>query len=92
MLVVRGRTEGRRGKRERAQSRRRSLRRARRLTRTPQLPLLNAALTGAIILVTADLAARTALPPLEIPVGALTALVGGPYLLWLLAQDRTLRS
>lgn len=65
---------------------------ARRLTRTPQLPLLNAALTGAIILVTADLAARTALPPLEIPVGALTALVGGPYLLWLLAQDRTLRS
>ncbi|MEV6173217.1 iron ABC transporter permease [Streptomyces sp. NPDC051954] len=59
---------------------------ARRLTRTPQLPLFNAALTGAVILVTADLAARTLLPPLEIPVGALTSLVGGPYLLWLLGR------
>nr|WP_206328055.1 iron ABC transporter permease [Streptomyces sp. S3(2020)] len=65
---------------------------ARRLTRTPQLPLLNAALTGAVVLVAADLAARTLLPPLEIPVGALTALVGGPYLLWLLGRrTRTAR-
>lgn len=60
---------------------------ARRLTRTPQLPLLNAALTGAVVLVGADLAARTLVPPLEIPVGALTALVGGPYLLWLLGRE-----
>ncbi|MER5937556.1 iron ABC transporter permease [Streptomyces sp. NPDC001928] len=59
---------------------------ARRLTRTPQLPLLNAALTGGVVLVAADLTARTLLPPLEIPVGALTALVGGPYLLWLLGR------
>ncbi|GAA3869182.1 iron chelate uptake ABC transporter family permease subunit [Streptomyces lacrimifluminis] len=58
---------------------------ARRLTRAPQLPLLGSALTGAVVLVGADLVARTLLPPLEIPVGALTALVGGPYLLWLLA-------
>ncbi|WP_329271663.1 FecCD family ABC transporter permease [Streptomyces sp. NBC_01451] len=58
---------------------------ARRLTRTPQLPLLGSALTGAVVLVGADLVSRTLLPPLEIPVGALTALVGGPYLLWLLA-------
>ncbi|MEU9332292.1 iron ABC transporter permease [Streptomyces sp. NPDC048290] len=62
---------------------------ARRLTRTPQLPLLGSALTGAVVLVAADLAARTALPPLEIPVGALTALVGGPYLLWLLGRRTT---
>ncbi|MDH6217288.1 iron complex transport system permease protein [Streptomyces pseudovenezuelae] len=62
---------------------------ARRLTRTPQLPLLNAALTGAVILVGADLVARTLLPPLEIPVGALTSLVGGPYLLWLLGRRTT---
>ncbi|WP_438271651.1 FecCD family ABC transporter permease [Streptomyces phaeochromogenes] len=58
---------------------------ARRLTHTPQLPLAASALTGSVILVAADLAARTLMPPLEIPVGALTALVGGPYLLWLLA-------
>ncbi|MFJ5261227.1 FecCD family ABC transporter permease [Streptomyces sp. NPDC088387] len=62
---------------------------ARRLTRTPQLPLLSSALTGAVILVAADLAARTLLPPLEIPVGALTSLVGGPYLLWLLGRRTT---
>ncbi|WP_369189904.1 FecCD family ABC transporter permease [Streptomyces sp. R08] len=61
---------------------------ARRLTRTPQLPLLCSALTGSVILVTADLAARTVLPPLEVPVGALTSLVGGPYLLWLLGRNR----
>lgn len=61
---------------------------AKRLTRTPQLPLLGSALTGAVVLVGADLAARTLMPPLEIPVGALTALVGGPYLLWLLAAPR----
>ncbi|MYV52406.1 iron ABC transporter permease [Streptomyces sp. SID3212] len=59
---------------------------ARRLTRTPQLPLLGSALTGAVMVVAADLAARTVMPPLEIPVGALTALVGGPYLLWLLGR------
>jgi iron complex transport system permease protein len=64
---------------------------ARRLTRTPQLPLLNAALTGAVVLVAADLAARTLLPPLEIPIGALTSLVGGPYLLWLLGRRTATR-
>lgn len=58
---------------------------SRRLTHTPQLPLAASALTGAVVLVTADLVARTLMPPLEIPVGALTALVGGPYLPWLLA-------
>ncbi|MEU1403314.1 iron chelate uptake ABC transporter family permease subunit [Streptomyces sp. NPDC005728] len=35
----------------------------------------------------ADLAARTLLPPLEVPVGAVTALVGGPCLLWLLGRS-----
>lgn len=59
---------------------------ARRLTRTPQLPLAASALTGALIVVGADLVARTLVPPLEIPVGALTSLVGGPYLLWLLGR------
>ncbi|AZS89864.1 iron ABC transporter permease [Streptomyces griseoviridis] len=59
---------------------------ARRLTRTPQLPLVSSALTGAVVLVGADLAARTLVPPLEVPVGALTSLVGGPYLLWLLGR------
>ncbi|XDQ26350.1 FecCD family ABC transporter permease [Streptomyces sp. R21] len=59
---------------------------ARRLSRSPQLPLVSSALTGAVVVVGADLVARTLVPPLEIPVGALTSLVGGPYLLWLLGR------
>lgn len=46
------------------------------------LPL--AALGGAVLVVVADLAARTALAPVELPVGALLALVGGPYFLFVL--------
>ncbi|MFI9174173.1 FecCD family ABC transporter permease [Streptomyces lincolnensis] len=64
---------------------------ARRVTRTPQLPLLCSALTGSVVLVAADLVARILLPPLEIPVGALTSLVGGPYLLWLLGRRTAVR-
>ncbi len=40
----------------------------------------SAGLMGAILLVLADTLARSALPPTEIPVGVLTALVGGPFL------------
>jgi len=46
------------------------------------LPL--SALGGALLVVVADTASRTALAPLELPVGALMALVGGPYFLGLL--------
>jgi iron complex transport system permease protein len=46
-----------------------------------------AALLGAGFLTLADALARTALAPLELPVGALTALVGGPVFLALLRRD-----
>jgi len=42
------------------------------------------ALGGAALVVVADLVARTVLAPLELPVGALLSLVGGPYFLYLL--------
>ena len=42
------------------------------------------ALAGAIFLVLADALARTVYIPLEIPVGAVTALVGSPYFVYLL--------
>ncbi|HYH27663.1 MAG TPA: iron ABC transporter permease [Actinomycetota bacterium] len=45
-------------------------------------------LGGAIFMVLADLAARTVLAPQEIPVGALTALLGGPFFLYLLRRER----
>ena len=47
-----------------------------------------AALVGAAFLVMADLLARAILPPTEIPVGILTAFVGGPFFLWLLRRER----
>lgn len=45
-----------------------------------------AALLGAAFLISADLAARTLMSPEEIPVGILTALVGGPFFLWLMRR------
>ncbi len=65
---------------------------ARRLTRTAHIPLLCSALTGALIVVVADLLARRLLAPLELPVGVFTALVGAPYLMWLIASTRSSRS
>lgn len=46
------------------------------------------ALAGAALLILADLVARTALSPAEIPVGILTALIGGPFFLALLMRLR----
>ncbi len=45
-------------------------------------------LGGACFMVLADLAARTVASPAEIPVGAVTALVGGPFFLFLLRRER----
>ena len=46
------------------------------------------ALLGAALLVLADLLARTLFSPAELPVGVVTAAVGGPVFLWLLVRDR----
>ncbi len=43
---------------------------------------------GAVFMVLADLAARTAISPEEIPVGAVTAVLGGPFFLYLLRRER----
>lgn len=45
-------------------------------------------LLGALLLVVADLVARTALAPAELPIGIVTALVGGPFFLALLVRSR----
>jgi iron complex transport system permease protein len=42
---------------------------------------------GAAFLVACDLISRTALAPLELPVGIVTALIGGPFFLWLLIRQ-----
>ncbi len=50
------------------------------------LPL--SALAGAGSMILADLAARTVLSPVELPVGVVTAFVGGPFFLFLLQQRK----
>jgi len=51
-----------------------------------RLVLPAAALFGATFLVGCDLIARTILAPVELPVGIITALIGGPFFLWLLIR------
>ena len=51
-----------------------------------RLVLPASALFGAAFLVVCDLAARTLLAPFEIPVGVITAMLGGPFFLWLLVR------
>jgi iron complex transport system permease protein len=47
------------------------------------------ALGGAVVVVTADLIARTAIDYQELPLGVLTAVVGGPAFFWLLRRTRS---
>jgi iron complex transport system permease protein len=44
------------------------------------------ALFGAAFLIGCDVVARTAISPVELPVGVITALIGGPFFLWLLVR------
>lgn len=50
--------------------------------------LPRAALLGALVLVLADLIARLAMAPAEIPIGIVTALLGVPYFLFLLRRHQ----
>lgn len=47
-----------------------------------------AGLTGAAMLILADLTARTVIAPTELPVGLITALCGGPFFVYLLRQKK----
>ncbi len=53
-----------------------------------QILLPTAMLIGALLLLLADLIARTIDPPIELPAGILTAIIGAPYFLYLLVKMR----
>ncbi|MGH3313288.1 MAG: FecCD family ABC transporter permease [Streptomyces sp.] len=61
---------------------------ARRLTRAPGPNLLPSMCMGAALLVAADLAAQRVVAGHELPVGVVTGVLGGGYLVWLLATER----
>jgi iron complex transport system permease protein len=52
--------------------------------------LPNAALLGASLLILADMIARTIVAPAELPIGIVTATLGGPFFLWILLRNRGL--
>ncbi|MFD9061040.1 FecCD family ABC transporter permease [Kitasatospora purpeofusca] len=58
---------------------------AMRLTKHPTPPLVASATVGALLLIGSDLVARTALP-VTLPVGVVTAAIGGPFLVYLLVR------
>ncbi|TDD37069.1 iron ABC transporter permease [Nonomuraea terrae] len=59
-----------------------------RLARSGQPPLLCSAVIGAVLTTGADLIARTAFSPIELPVGIVTAVLGAPYLIHLIWRSR----
>jgi iron complex transport system permease protein len=50
------------------------------------VPIFNAGLAGAFVMVLADWVGRILFTPVEIPVGVILAVVGGPYLLWIVMR------
>ncbi|MEV3967524.1 iron chelate uptake ABC transporter family permease subunit [Streptomyces sp. NPDC050698] len=58
---------------------------AMRLARCPTPPMAASGLVGALLLIGSDLVARTALP-VSLPVGVVTAAIGGPFLVYLLVR------
>ncbi|USX53122.1 iron chelate uptake ABC transporter family permease subunit [Lentzea sp. HUAS12] len=62
-----------------------------RLMRTPVPPLIASGLFGALLLIGSDLVARTVLPN-DLPVGIVTAIIGGPFLVYLLVLANVKRA
>ncbi|MEV5147084.1 iron chelate uptake ABC transporter family permease subunit [Streptomyces sp. NPDC052727] len=61
---------------------------ARRLTRSPGPNLVPSLCMGAALLVAADWASQRAFGADQLPVGVVTGVLGGAYLLWLLVSER----
>ncbi|MFI0357574.1 FecCD family ABC transporter permease [Actinomadura sp. 9N407] len=61
---------------------------ARRLTRTTGPNLLPSLFMGAALMIAADFAGQRLFPGHQLPVGVVTGLLGGAYLVWLLATQR----
>ncbi|MFD3415042.1 FecCD family ABC transporter permease [Streptomyces cyaneofuscatus] len=64
---------------------------AMRLARCPTPPMVASGVLGALLLIGSDLIARTALP-ITLPVGVVTAAIGGPFLVYLLVRANLRRT
>ena len=52
--------------------------------------LINSGLLGASVLIAADMVSRTVIAPAELPIGIVTAMIGGPFFMWVLLSNRRL--
>lgn len=59
-----------------------------RLSGTARPPLIASAVLGALLVTASDLIARTAFGGIELPVGVVTAVLGAPYLMFLIIRRR----
>ncbi|GAA4843480.1 iron-enterobactin ABC transporter permease [Luteimicrobium xylanilyticum] len=60
---------------------------ARRLVASPGTTLVGSALTGAVLLQSADWTAQHLVPTTPLPVGVVTVVLGGSYFVWLLVKE-----
>jgi iron complex transport system permease protein len=60
---------------------------ARRVVGTPGVGLISSAVMGGFLLLSSDLIALRIFAPAELPVGAVTVVAGGAYLIWLLVMQ-----
>ncbi|TFH87208.1 Fe(3+)-siderophore ABC transporter permease [Billgrantia azerbaijanica] len=63
---------------------------AARLCRGTGLPVLSAGLMGGVLLLAADLLTQSLPLAVSVPIGRMTGIVGGIYLIWLLTRSRQL--
>lgn len=61
---------------------------ARRLTRSPDVPVISGSITGGLLLLTADLLSQSAPFGLSMPIGLTTGFLGGLYLILLLSAGK----
>jgi iron complex transport system permease protein len=57
---------------------------------TQRRTILLSALLGSALVQSADLLARTVVAPIELPLGVVTAVIGGPVFLWVLGRSKLL--
>jgi iron complex transport system permease protein len=63
---------------------------ARRLSASPDVPVVSGAMMGMVLLLAADLASQHLPINIHMPIGLTTGLLGGVYLLWLLVRSRSI--
>lgn len=61
---------------------------ARRLTKAPEMPVVSAAAMGAALLIAADVVTQLSPLGFTLPIGRMTGVIGGLYLIWLLVPGR----